>query len=529
MKIFLSQINPVVGDIAKNKDKILAEIQKGKSLGAECILFPELAICGYPPQDLLLHKECVYACHKAVESIASSCFSVTVIIGSPRYKDGKMYNSAAIISDGRITSWYDKVLLPTYDVFDEARYFFAGEKVETVMINGLSVAITICEDLWKTDQGPLTDLKEKKIDLLCNLSASPFALGKVDQRLQVCKKAVEYLGCPLVLCNQVGGNDGLIFDGHSVALNEKAEVVVELSGFVEESRLINWSLRRKNVHTDSIERLYKALVLGIKDYFQKQNFTKAVLGLSGGIDSAVVAFLAVSALGAENVLGISMPSQFSSQGSIDDAKTLAKNLGMKLWSLPIEEVYTSYTNLLKEPFANTDFGVAEENLQARVRGMLLMAISNKFGHIVLATGNKSEMAMGYSTLYGDAVGGLAVISDVTKKRVYQLARYINKEQEMIPVNTLEKPPSAELREGQKDSDFLPPYDQIDQVVELYVEQMLSPDQVEEKTAIAREVIDRVVTAIHQNEYKRRQIPLGLRVTEKAFSTGRRFPIVQKWV
>lgn len=536
MRIFLAQINPIIGDIEGNTLKILSTIERARERGGEIVLFPELAVTGYPPEDFLLLDRFVEAAERSLDRIINASHGIAVVVGLPRRASAEksLYNSAAVISDGELLGFQDKSLLPTYDVFDERRFFEPADESHVWIIQEKKVAVTICEDIWRHGDlvretayrhDPIADLETLQPDLLLNLSASPFSLGQLDKRVHACRSVAATLRCPVYLCNQVGGNDSLIFDGRSVIVSENGEWVGCGKAFEEDL----FDRGAKTLSLSVEEELYRALVLGVRDYFFKQGFTRACLGLSGGIDSAVVACIAVEALGAENVLGLAMPSRFSSEGSLSDASELAKNLGIAYEEVPIEEPHRVFLKLLEPAFAGKSPDTTEENIQARIRAIILMAYSNKLGYILLSTGNKSELALGYSTLYGDLSGGLAVISDVTKQQVYRLAEWINRETELIPQSTITKPPSAELRPDQKDSDTLPDYSVVDTVLRQYVEERRSPDEIVSSTGYEPEVVDDLVKRIHRNEYKRRQSPPGLRVSEKAFTVGRKFPIVQKWV
>lgn len=544
MRLLLAQINPTVGDILGNSLKILNGIETARQQGAQIVVFPELSLCGYPPQDFLLLPHFFADINTALERIISASAHIAVVVGLPRQNthvgEKPIYNSAAIIENGLLLGFQDKMLLPTYDVFDERRFFEPAVETRLWNISGINIAITICEDIWQHSKllkyssyvrDPIDELAVQHPDLMINLSASPFSHEKFSSRLLVCSKAAITLKCPLLFCNQVGGNDSLIFDGYSMHVDAQGRLINCAKGFKEDSLLVDTSAPAapKSQNIDPIEDLYQALVLGIRDYFHKSSFLKACLGLSGGIDSALVACLAVEALGKENVLGILMPSRYSSEGSIKDALQLAEHLGIVTHEIPIEDPFKSYLELLSPCFEGRPTDSTEENLQARIRGMILMAISNKLGYIVLSTGNKSEMAMGYSTLYGDMCGGLAVISDVTKQQVYALAQWINRQQIIIPWNTIYKPPSAELRPNQKDSDSLPDYTIIDTVLQAYLEEHQSPEEIAGRFSYPLPLVIDLIKRIHINEYKRRQSPPGLRVSEKAFSVGRNFPIVQKYV
>lgn len=541
MKVFLAQLNPTIGDLKGNSEKILQAISSARQQGAEIVLFSELVLPGYPPEDFLTLPAFVKRTEAKLQELLPETKGIAAIIGTIRQDDsGRLFNSAAVLIDGTLAGYQDKTLLPTYDVFDERRYFTPNLTAPKCWeIAGKKVAITICEDIWHHarlshvpaySQDPVEELKPLKPDLLLNLSASPFHVGKLSLRVHIASIAAKALQCPLVFCNQVGGNDSLIFDGRSLMLDSEGRLVHLAPGFKEAGELLDLSsLSPCNAKEDSMEELHDALVLGLKDYFHKSGFKKACLGLSGGIDSALTACLAKEALGKENVLGVAMPSRFSSKESLEDATELVHKLGIGFRVIPIEDPYQTYLNLLTPYFDSKPFDTTEENLQARIRSMILMALSNKHGYIVLSTGNKSELALGYSTLYGDMSGGLGVISDLTKEQVYALSRWINREKEIIPERTLSKPPSAELRPNQKDSDSLPPYEIVDAVLKDYIEKGLSPEEIALKQSLPLDLVASLVRMIHQNEYKRRQAPPGLRISEKAFSIGRRFPIVQKWI
>lgn len=540
----MAQVNPTIGDLKGNTEKILHGLKRGREKGADLVLFPELTISGYPPDDFLLLPHFIEAVSRSLQDIIKECKNITAVVGLPRQnpdrKEKGLYNSAAIIQNQALVGFEDKMLLPTYDVFAERRYFEPAAGVRVWNLCGQKVAVTICEDLWQHSdlltstsyrRDPVKDLKPLCPDLVLNLSASPYSIGKAEKRLKVCTGASSTLNCPVLLCNQVGGNDSLIFDGYSLYVDASGQLINYAKGFAEDYLLVdlNAEAQPRPMVIDDTADLYHALVLGLRDYFQKSGFKKACLGISGGIDSALVACIAADALGAENVLGICMPSRYSSESSTTDAKKLADNLKMQYREIPIEGPFQNYLELLTPQFEGRPPDTTEENLQARIRGMILMAISNKLGYIVLSTGNKSELAMGYATLYGDMCGGLGVISDVTKMQVYALSNWINRDREIIPLNSIQKPPSAELRPNQKDSDSLPDYEIIDNVLHEYVEEHHSPEQIMRKYNYSSELVNDLIQRIHRNEYKRRQSPPGLRVTEKAFTVGRRFPIVQRFV
>lgn len=543
MKLLLAQLNPIVGDISGNTDKVLAAIKQGKEQGADLILFPELVLCGYPAEDFLLLPDFEKQVSRHLERVVEASEGIVAIVGVPRCnphpEEKPLCNSAAIIADGQLLGFQDKSLLPTYDVFDERRYFEPAREIGVWELCGQRVGITICEDIWQHSEAikftsyhhdPVDDLKKYAPEIILNLSASPYRQGRFQERIEVCAKAARTLQCPIALCNQVGGNDSLIFDGYSFVVGGDGELMTYAKGFAEDAVLVDLAEEHPKVtfSADKIGELFHALVLGVRDYFHKSGFSKACLGISGGIDSAVVTAIAVEALGKENVLGVALPSRYSSEASFVDAKQLVENLRIELKEISIEGPFQAYLDLLEPHFEGLAADATEENIQARIRGMITMALSNKFGYIVLATGNKSELAMGYATLYGDMCGGLGVISDVTKRQVYAIANWLNREQEVIPQNIIEKAPSAELRPNQKDSDTLPDYEIIDNVVEAYVAGHMPPKQIAEHFGYSLELVEELVQKIHRNEYKRRQSAPGLRISEKAFSVGRRFPIVQRW-
>jgi NAD+ synthase (glutamine-hydrolysing) len=542
MRILLAQINPIIGDLNGNTERIIQAIEQGREAQAEIVLFPEMALSGYPPEDFLLLPHFMEAVSKKLEQIVQRTKGITAVVGLPRQNPNRLekilYDSAAILSDQYLIGFQDKVLLPTYDVFDERRYFEPGERVRVWELKGKRIGITICEDLWQHSgflqsthyrRDPVIELQEQKPDFVLNLSASPYSVTKFHTRLLVCSKAARTLQCPILWCNQVGGNDSLIFDGYSLCISPDG-LIQCAKGFIEDELIIDTDHLQGHLHIGKnvLEDLYQALVLGVRDYFRKLGFKKACLGLSGGIDSALVACIAKEALGSGNVLAVSMPSRYTSPESRKDAAELAIRLRIQYKEISIEQPFESYLKILEPHFEGKEPDITEENLQARIRGMLLMSFSNKFGYIVLSTGNKSELAMGYATLYGDMCGGLGVINDLTKKQVYALANWINRHEEIIPWHTIQRAPSAELRLNQKDSDSLPDYDVVDQVLQAYVEEHQSPREIAEKYQYPLDLVNDLVKRIHQNEYKRRQAPPGLRVSEKAFSVGRRFPIVQRW-
>jgi NAD+ synthase (glutamine-hydrolysing) len=555
VKIALAQINPTVGDFAGNTKKILDYAARGGDLGADLVVFPELAVCGYPPADLLEKAVFVARAEQAVTELAGW----TGVAGRPAIlcgtvmaavaKVGKQVrNVAALLDGGRVSFVQQKMLLPFYDVFDEQRYFEAATEQALTCVGGQPLAITICEDAWN-DKGfwprqmypvdPIEGLMSKweaqqkelgtRQRIVLNISASPYWQGKPRVRQSMLAAIAERHGAFVAMVNQVGGNDSLVFDGSSVVIRPDGEVVARGASFAEDLVVFDTedSATVADAPVDEIAELWDALVLGTRDYVRKCGFSKALVGLSGGIDSALVAAIAVEALGAENVVGIGMPTEYSSLGSIEDARRLAKNLGVRFELLPIHDVFAQFQHVLQPLFAGTSFGLAEENLQPRIRGTLLMALSNKFGALVLTTGNKSEMATGYCTLYGDMVGALAVIGDVMKTRVYKLSRYVNRVKEIIPWATIEKPPSAELRPGQMDTDSLPPYDVLDPILEAYVERYSSADEIAEEQGVDVQLVKSVLQLVERSEYKRQQAAPVLKVTKKSFGMGRRFPIAVK--
>ena len=534
MRIGLAQINTTVGDFEGNKRLILGAYQKLVADGAELVLTPELAVTGYPPRDLVFRSGFVRRSEEVIQELAHEIGLVPLVAGfvshSEKHRGKPFRNAAAVLHRGKVVAVRHKSLLPTYDVFDEARYFEPADEVSPVHVSGIRLGVTICEDIWTDDYlprplynvSPPEMLAAKGIDLLVNLSASPFHAGKPDVREIMMCAVARQIGVPVAYCNAVGGNDQLVFDGHSVIIDRGGAVTTRLSGFAGE--VMCDGLRASTPET---EQIYQALVLGTRDYIRKCGFKSAVLGLSGGIDSALTAVIAAEALGPENVMGVSMPSRYSSEGSKDDARDLARNLGIHYHTVPIEPVFDSLKKQMSGIFAGKPEDITEENMQSRIRGLIMMSVSNKFGHLLLTTGNKSELAVGYCTIYGDMCGGLAVISDLPKLRVYEVSRWINREREIIPWPSIDKPPSAELKPDQKDQDTLPPYEVLDAILELLVEQNHSVSEVVER-GFAEETVRWIAKKIDMNEWKRHQAAPGLRVTTKAFGVGRRIPIVQKF-
>jgi NAD+ synthase (glutamine-hydrolysing) len=548
MKIGFAQINPTVGDLRGNCELIIRSYQRLAEAGAELVLTPELAITGYPPQDLVFKSRFVPENLAVLEKLHARVGNSPLVVGFVDHNEGRgkpFRNAAALLEQGKPIRKTYKSLLPTYDVFDEDRYFEPARRVEPFEVHGKKIGVTICEDIW-TDEylprplyevEPVRVLVEQGAEIILNLSASPFRVGAPACRLEMIAAQAHTYQRPICYCNIVGGNDQLIFDGNSIAVNPSGKLIAHLAAFREDERIVDTdSAAAIKFHEGKTsEELFAALSLGVHDYFRKCNFHSAVLGLSGGVDSAVTAVIAVDALGAENVTGVSMPSPYSSRGSIDDARALAQNLGIKFLEIPITDAFQDFKAQFKEIFKAVPENETEENMQPRLRAMTLMALSNKFGHLLLTTGNKSELAVGYCTLYGDMAGGLAVISDVPKTMVYELARWINSDyaarsgkQEIIPTSTIEKAPSAELKPNQKDQDFLPVYETLDEILQLYVEENLSARDI-----IARGFDERTVRWVQRrvdlNEYKREQAAPGLKVTSRAFGMGRKMPIAQRYV
>ncbi|HEX4639427.1 MAG TPA: NAD+ synthase [Chthoniobacterales bacterium] len=541
MKIGFAQLNPTVGDLRGNSDRILQSYERLAAAGADLIITPELAITGYPPQDLVFKSRFVPENLEMVNELHRRIGKAALLVGFVDRNEGRgrpFHNAAALLVRDQPIRKAHKSLLPTYDVFDEDRYFQPAAKVEPIELNGKKIGVTICEDIWTEhylprplyDCEPTRSLVEQGAEIILNLSASPFTLRKPSIRHEMVATLARTHKRPIFYCNAVGGNDQLIFDGNSIAVNASGGLIAQLPSFREHEQIVDSdSAETIEFHEQATpEELFYALSLGLRDYLRKCGFKSAVLGLSGGIDSAVVAAIAAHALGPENVVGVSMPSQYSSRGSIDDSKRLAESLGIKLLHIPIAETFAVFKSQFKEIFAGLPENETEENMQPRLRAMTLMALSNKFGHLVLSTGNKSELSVGYCTIYGDMAGGLAVISDVPKTMIYDLARWINREKEIIPRSTIEKPPSAELKPNQKDQDTLPPYDILDEILRLYVEENLSARDI-----IARGFDEKTVRWVQRrvdlNEYKREQAAPGLKVTSRAFGLGRRMPIAQKYV
>ena len=550
MRIALAQTNPIVGDLHHNCRQILDFTRRAQAQQANVVVFPELSLIGYPPKDLLLKSQFIDDNLRALRIIASHVHGITAIVGyaerNPNPIGRPLYNAVAILRDGQVAARHFKTLLPTYDVFDESRYFEPGpptQRSNLVQLDGLrrGAGLSICEDLWNDEQlvsrrlyhdNPITTLHQAGAELFINISASPFVVAKHDFRLKLFASQVQQVGIPLVYVNQVGGNDELVFDGNSVILDATGRVIAQARAFEEDLLVADLPAQtagRIETPSRGVQSIYDALVLGLRDYVRKCGFKTVVLGLSGGIDSAVTAAIAVDALGSDKVIGVAMPSRFSSTHSVADAKSLAQNLRMAIQVVPIGPVHDAYEATLAAPFAGMQPDTTEENLQARIRGAMLMALSNKFNHLLLTTGNKSEVATGYCTIYGDMCGGLAVISDVPKTVIYQLAELINLRagRDLIPRNTITKPPSAELRLNQTDQDSLPPYDVLDAILYRYVEEDKGVAQIIAEGFDPPTVL-RIVKLIDHSEYKRRQAAPGLKVTSRAFGFGRRMPIAQNY-
>ncbi|QEI43547.1 Glutamine-dependent NAD synthetase [Dolichospermum sp. UHCC 0315A] len=554
MKIAIAQINPIIGDLLGNAQKILEMSQQAASENVRLLLTPELSICGYPPRDLLLNPSFIEAIDNTLQKLAEDLpANLAVLVGTvvknsqAHISGGKnLFNSIALLENGKIQQFFHKRLLPTYDVFDEKRYFEPGVEANYFILDNLHIGVTICEDLWNDEEfwgkrsyavNPIADLASLGVDLIVNLSASPYTVGKQHLREAMLKHSAVNFQQPIIYTNQVGGNDDLVFDGRSFALNKQGEIVCRAKGFVSDFLTVEFNSNKQDLDFGDIspvdesedEEIWNALVLGVKDYVGKCRFSKVLLGLSGGVDSALVAAIATAALGKENVIGVLMPSPYSSEHSISDALTLAANLDIQTQLLPIGELMASFDNSLDELFAGTEFGIAEENLQSRIRGNLLMAISNKFGYLLLSTGNKSEVAVGYCTLYGDMNGGLSVIADVPKTRVYSICKWLNSHQqrEVIPENILTKAPSAELKPGQVDQDSLPPYEILDDILDRLIHQHQSATEI---ISAGHEpaIVDRVLQLLSRAEFKRRQAAPGLKITDRAFGTGWRMPIASSW-
>ncbi len=536
MKIAIAQYNPKVGDLNGNLSKTKEYIEKAKEKKCDLVVFPELSLTGYPPRDLLLRDDFLKACDRALQEIISYTQGIGVIVGTV-IDDGNgflLHNSALLISDGRIIGRVDKSLLPNYDVFEEARYFQPSKEVKCIEFKGMRLGISICEDIWNDEdvfgherysRNILDELYVHNPDIFINLSASPYHYGKHEIRKEMLAHYTQKYGIPFVYVNQIGGNDELVFDGSSMIYNADGQLILHGKTFEEDMIIYDTDKSYPSLSDwkEDISWLYHGLVYGVRDYFHKNGFSKALLGLSGGVDSALVACIAAEALGRENVLGVMMPSRYTSQESKDDARQLAKNLGIEYREISIENLFDEYLSIFN-PEGDIHGDLAEENIQARIRGNLLMFIANREGRVLLCPSNKSEIAVGYSTLYGDSCGGMAVIGDVLKTEVYQLCRYVNRDNEIIPNNIITKAPTAELREGQKDEDSLPPYSILDKVLKMYIEDRVSLEEIINK-GYDRQTVYRIINMIDRAEYKRRQIPPIIKLSDGDFGMGRRHPMV----
>ncbi len=549
MKIALSQLNFRIGNFTYNTTRIIDEIEKAEKDQVDLLVFAELAVCGYPPLDFLDYSHFIDRCKESIHIIAEHCKNLTVIIGAPAFnadpKGKNLFNSAYVLSEGKVQQIVHKTLLPTYDVFDEYRWFESNREFKCVEIKGVRIALSICEDLWNIDEDPLytfwpmKELIQQKPQLMINIAASPFCDQHAENRKAILIKNVKEYHLPLLYVNHVGAQTDLLFDGGSMLIDSTGNVQHELLYFQEdyvacdfnESNKVFSNLNNVNpssIPSDRIERIYQGLVMGIRDYFEKMGFAKAILGLSGGIDSALVLALACQALGAKNVHAVLMPSEFSSDHSVNDSVKMVERIGCTHEIMPIAPMYDSFLNALKSDFAGTTFNVAEENIQARIRGLILMALSNKFGYILLNTSNKSELAVGYGTLYGDMCGGLSVIGDLYKMDVYALSKFVNRDHEIIPDSIITKAPSAELRPDQFDSDSLPPYEVLDAILHRYIEQQKGPDKII-SDGFDEALVCRILKMVNNNEWKRFQFAPVLRITSKAFGRGRRMPLVAKYL
>ena len=550
MKITLSQLSFHTGNFEGNSQKIIDSIHSAKLNGTDLIVFSELATCGYPARDFLEFKDFIAKAEESIQAIAKHCVGIAAIVGSPRTNpvvEGKdLYNSAYFLEDGNVKQITDKTLLPNYDIFDEYRYFEPNKVFQVIAFKEFKIALTICEDVWNLNDNPmyvttpLDELIKQSPDFIINIAASPYSKTQIEERRNTLQSNAKKYKLPLFYVNHIGAQTHLIFDGGSSVIAANGKVLEELNYFEEDEKsfliekgdkikiLSSAIYAEPKLKRNKYQDLENALVLGIRQYFEKLGFNKAILGLSGGIDSALVTYLAEKALGKENIWAVLLPSHFSSQHSIDDSLALSQNLGIKHSIIPIENTYQSFLDTLEPYFGGTAFGLSEENLQSRSRGVILMGLANKFGYILLNTSNKSELAVGYGTLYGDMCGGISVIGDLYKTEIFELCAYINREKEIIPTNILTKEPSAELRPDQKDSDSLPPYETLDQILHFYIEERLGPSQIEDK-GFDRTLVQKILKMVNMNEWKRWQAPPVLRVSKKAFGPGRRVPISGKYL
>jgi NAD+ synthase (glutamine-hydrolysing) len=544
MKIALAQVNYLIGDFEGNTRIIIECIRKARLQKADLVVFSELSVCGYPPRDFLEFDDFILRSNKQIDIIASECKDIAAIVGAPSVnmapKGKPLFNSAYFLEDGKVKAIVNKTLLPNYDIFDEYRYFEPNRSFNIIAFQGVKIALTICEDIWNISDDPLyiispmDELAPLKPDLMINISASPFNYNQLAERNVILERNTQKYKIPLVYVNHVGAQTELLFDGGSVVVDAKGTIREQCLFFEEDFKIVDMSqletLSKVNpvAESNKIELIHDALVMGIRDYFKKLNFSKAILGLSGGIDSAVTLALAAQALGKDNVRPVLLPSRYSSDHSITDAIALAENLGCRYDQISIDKAFAAFEESLEPVFENIPFGLAEENIQARTRAVLLMGMANKLGYILLNTSNKSEAAVGYGTLYGDMCGGISVLGDVYKTDVFGLAHYINRHMEIIPINSITKPPSAELRPDQKDSDSLPDYDLLDQILFLYIEKRKGPSDIV-KAGFDEVVVNRVLRMVNSNEWKRQQTPPILRVSYKAFGSGRRMPIVARYL
>ena len=544
MKIALAQVNYLIGDFEGNTHKIIESIKQARIQHADLIVFAELSVCGYPPRDFLEFDDFILRCNEQIKVIASECKDIAAIVGAPSVnpasKGKPLFNSAYFLENGEVKAIVHKTLLPNYDIFDEYRYFEPNRTFNLIDFRGVKIALTICEDLWNISDNPLyilspmDELANLKPDLMINIAASPFSYSQVAERKEILVRNTLKYKIPLIYVNHVGGQTELLFDGGSMVVDSNGDVRHQCSLFEEDLSVVDMHqiktlpLLTSEAIPDKISLIHDALVMGIRDYFKKLNFSKAILGLSGGIDSAVTLALAVEALGKENVRPVLLPSRFSSDHSISDAQDIIKNIGCSYDLISIDKAFTAFEESLEPVFNDIPFGLAEENIQARTRAVILMGMANKLGYILLNTSNKSEAAVGYGTLYGDMCGGISVLGDVYKTDVFRLAYYINRNKEIIPINTIIKPPSAELRPNQKDSDSLPDYELLDQILFLYIEQRKGPGEIV-KAGFDEAIVNRVLRMVNSNEWKRQQTPPILRVSYKAFGSGRRVPIVARYL
>tara|TARA_Y100000768_G_scaffold388029_1_gene381585 strand:+ start:12202 stop:13833 length:1632 start_codon:yes stop_codon:yes gene_type:complete len=537
ISVGIIQENPIVGDIKGNLELAKSAIDTlSQNSSPDIFLFSEMFMTGYPPEDLILREDLLDLTYEAVKELATFKPDSFVVIGYPKKEVDSIYNCAGVLGNNSIITEYKKQELPNYEVFDEKRYFKAGSSPGIFEVNGLRIGLSVCEDIWH--ERVIEQLHDKKADLVLNINASPFHLQKIDDRKKLISSHASKYAMPIIYANQIGGQDELVFDGTSMVMDSDGQQIVQLAKFKEDLKTVNFTLNKNSIlksdvaeeipEDNDLEEVYQALVLGAKDYILKNKFPGALIGSSGGIDSALTAAIASDAIGPERVRTFMMPFKFTSDMSVEDAETLAKNLGIRHSVIPIGEIYNSFQTSLKKEFEGLDRDITEENLQSRCRGVILMALSNKSGELVLTTGNKSETAVGYSTLYGDTAGGFGVLKDVPKTLVYELSKYRNKISEAIPERIITRPPSAELAPDQQDSDSLPDYDTLDKIIELYVEQDKSKLEIEE-FGFEKVVLDRVIRLIDLSEYKRRQAPLGVKITSRGFGKDRRYPITNKFL